>query len=414
MQHLDEATLQAWVDRARSGIGPSAIAEIERHLTGCAGCASRVEDLAALGLRAQELLSIAPNYAPRVPYEDVARRARGSRTRARSRVRRVKSMWAASVVAAVGLGWMSNNVYRASLALEAAIPAPSPQPAPAFGAPPDASLAEVAESTTGVATAAPGASPSTADLASSTAAPAASRASGTLVASGGTTPGNDIAGLVVRGLVEDEGGRPVPSAQVYVAGLEVGALTQRNGRYDLRLPGDPESFELTVQRIGFRQQTRAISGGEGAYVDADFRLREEALALDEIIVPGESEGAQTRSIGNMVTNRRATPFVWRPAPSITAEGYVGSDLWALPGLDVLTLEVAYGDNANETHVARVRQDLGRGATLTLIQGRTDGRRTRWPVESAGAVASTWRGEMLITATAPLSPDSLRTLLAQLR
>jgi hypothetical protein len=106
--------------------------------------------------------------------------------------------------------------------------------------------------------------------------------------------------------------------------------------------------------------------------------------------------------------------VWRPSSSIAAEGYVGSDLWTLPGLDVLTLEVALGNNPNEMHVARVRQRLGDGTTLTLIQGRTDGRRSRWPIQSEGVVRSTWRGEMLITATAPVSADSLRSLLTQLR
>jgi hypothetical protein len=224
----------------------------------------------------------------------------------------------------------------------------------------------------------------------------------------------DSEDMVVHGTVADEGGRPVPSAQVYVAELDLGVLTQSDGRYDLRLPAEPDTFELTVQRIGFRQQARAITGREGDYVAADFRLREEALALDEIVVMGESDADQTRSIGNMVTSMRSTPFVWRPLPSIAAEGYVGSALWALPDADVLTLEVAYGDNPNETHVARVRQDLGNGVTLTLVQGRTDGRRTRWPIPSAGAVQSTWRGEMLITATAPVSAESLRMLLERLR
>jgi hypothetical protein len=227
-------------------------------------------------------------------------------------------------------------------------------------------------------------------------------------------PAGDPDGVVVRGFVEDEGGWPVPSAQVYVAELDVAVLTQPDGRYDLRLPTEPDSFELTVQRIGFRQQTREISPREGDYVAADFRLREEALALDEIVVNGESEGTERRSIGATQTNVRATPFVWRPAPSIAAEGHVGSELWSIQQLDVLTVEIAYGDNPNERHIARVRQDLGDGSTLTLIQGRTDNRRTRWPMQSAGAVESTWRGEMLITATAPVSADSLRTLLSQLR
>lgn len=348
MQHLDEATLQAWLDGARSGLDPSKLARIDRHVAACPACAARAEALTRSSFRAHALLAVGRDqYAPRVSYEDVAKRAHGSRAPERSR--RIPVTWAASVVAAVAVGWLSNELA------------------------PNTSFAD--------------------------AAPAA--------------PG-EAEGLMVRGLVEDEGGRPVPSAQVFVAALDVGVLTQPDGSYDLRLPAEPDSFELTVHRIGFRQQVRAISGGEGDHVDADFRLREEALTLDEIVVTGESDGVPRRSGGTSVSSPRATAFAWRPLSSIVAAGYVGSDLWMLPGLDVVALEVAYGDNPNETHVARVRQDLGDGTTLTLIQGRTDGRRTLWPLRSEGALLSTRRGEMLITATAPVSTDSLRTLLTQLR
>ena len=348
MQHLDEATLQAWLDGARSGLDPSRLARIERHIAACAACAARADALTRSSFRAHALLAVGRDqYAPRVSYEDVAKRAHGSRTPERLRRRRIPVTWAASIVAALVVGWLSNEL--------------------------DTSLVDA-----------------------------------------GTPAPVSEAGLMVRGLVEDEGGRPVPAAQVFVAELEVGVLTQPDGRYDLRLPAEPDSFELTVQRIGFRQQARAISGGEGDYVDADFRLREEALTMDEIVVTGESEGPQRRSSESLATSPRAAPFVWRPLSSIAAEGYVGSDLWRLPGLDVVAHEVAYGDNPNETHIARVRQDLGGGTMLTLIQGRTDGRRVAWPIESSGAVLSTRRGEMLITATAPVSTDSLGILLTQLR
>ncbi len=371
MQHLDEATLQAWLDGARSGLDPSKLARIDRHVAACSACASLAEALTASSFRAHALLAVGRDqYAPRVSYEDVAKRAHGSR--APERARRIPATWAASLVAAIGVGWLANELYGAAGVGMAQAPS-----------------AEVADA--------------------SLATPIASPAEGDPPASA-----SEAAGLLVRGLVEDESGRPVPAAQVFVAELEVGVLTQPDGRYDLRLPAEPGSFEITVHRIGFRQQARAISGGEGDYVDADFRLREEALTLDEIVVTGESEGAQRGSGGISVASPRAIPFTWRPMSSIAAEGYVGSALWMLPGLDLVTLEVAWGDNPNETHVARVRQDLGDGTTLTLIQGRTDGRRTRWPLPSAGAVLSTRRGEMLITATAAVSTDSLRTLLTQLR
>jgi hypothetical protein len=387
MQHLDEGSLQAWLDGARSGLDPSRLSRIERHLAACDACSARADALARSSFRAHALLALGRDqYAPRVPYEDVAKRAHGSRSHARTHARRIPATWAASVVAALALGWGSNDLYRAGGSVDAETRAGAPFAAPA--APP----ARAARGT-----------PDAAALSGAPSAGASGAASASVADAAVAGPAS---GLVVRGFVEDEGGRPIPAAQVFVAQLDVGVLTQPDGRYDLRLPAERDSFEVTVQRIGFRQQARAISGGEGDYVDADFRLREEALALDEIVVTGE--GATPR------TTTRATPFAWRPLSSIAAEGYVGSALWMLPGLDVLTVEVAYGDNANETHVARVRQRLGGDLTLTLIQGRTDGRRARWPIQSTGAVLSTWRGEMLITATAPVSADSLGVLLAQLR
>jgi len=395
MQHLDEGTLQAWLDGARSGLDPSRLARIEHHLAGCDACAARADDLARSSFRTHALLSLGrDHYAPRVSYEDVARRA-GSRTREMSRRRRVAATRAAGIIGALAVGWLSNDLYRAhggaevDVAEEATVPSMATQPPAALAAAPTSE-------SPGVSSAAPAESPAL----------AAMTAPGTTLAAEGSP-------LVVSGFVADEGGRPLPSAQVYVAELDVGVLTQQDGRYDLTLPAEPDSFELTVERIGYRQQARAISGHEGDYVAADFRLREEALTLDEIVVTGESGGVPRRTARNM-TNPRATPFVWRASPWIAAEGYVGAELWTLPGVDVMSLELAYGDNPNETHVARVRQDLGDGVTLTLIQGRTDGRRTRWPVQSAGSVQSTWRGEMLITATAPITTEALRLLLAQLR
>jgi hypothetical protein len=409
MSHLDEGTLQAWLDGARSGLDPSKLASIERHVGACDACASRADALARSSFRTHALLSVGRDqYAPRVPYEDVAERARGTRTRVRSRVRKIQLTWAASVLCAIGLGWISNELYHANDAIGAEAgtgglaAAPSTQPEAELT---EASSADAVSPTPE----SPGSASPSPSLAAAGTSPRLFPPSSSIFASQTPRMSGDF---VVRGFVGDEGGRPVPSAQVYVAALDVAVLTRDDGRFDLRLPAGPESYEITVQRIGFRQQTRAINGRDHDDVSADFRLREEALALDEIIVTGESDGA--RSTGTRVTNVRAAPFVWRPSPSIAAEGHVGSALWMLPGLDVLSLEVAYGGYPNETHVARVRLDLGEGKILTLVQGRTDGRRIRWPIQSEGAVLSTRRGEMLITATAAVSADSLRALLEQLR
>src|SRR5688572_26367285 len=113
MQHLDEGTLQAWLDGARSGLDPSRLAAIERHIDSCGACAARADALTRASFRAHAVLAVGRDqYAPRVPYEAVVRRARGSRTRRRALTRKVAATWAASIVGAAAVGWVSNEIYR--------------------------------------------------------------------------------------------------------------------------------------------------------------------------------------------------------------------------------------------------------------------------------------------------------------
>ena len=58
MKHVDEGTLQLWLDRSRSGMSAEEAAEIEAHLSSCEACAERLEALEADTRRAEALLSV--------------------------------------------------------------------------------------------------------------------------------------------------------------------------------------------------------------------------------------------------------------------------------------------------------------------------------------------------------------------
>src|SRR5688572_199792 len=121
MQHLDEGTLQAWLDGARSGLDASKLDGIERHIATCDECASRADALERSSFRTHAVLSVGRDqYAPRVPYEDVVRRAHGPSTLERFRARRIPATWAASIVAALAVGWTSNELYRSDVVAEVA------------------------------------------------------------------------------------------------------------------------------------------------------------------------------------------------------------------------------------------------------------------------------------------------------
>ena len=113
-------------------------------------------------------------------------------------------------------------------------------------------------------------------------------------------PGLAAQGGTITGLVTNvQSGQPLEASQVFIAGLDIGGLSQQNGRYLLQnVPSG--THQLSVERIGFRSLTQQVTVGGGQTVVQNFNLAEEALALDEIIVTGTAGGTQRRAIGNVV------------------------------------------------------------------------------------------------------------------
>jgi TonB-dependent starch-binding outer membrane protein SusC len=116
--------------------------------------------------------------------------------------------------------------------------------------------------------------------------------------------------------------QPLASAQVTVADLGIGALTQQNGRFIL-LNVPAGTHTVNVQRIGYRPSSRAVTVVAGETVNLDFEIAEQALALDEIVVTGTPGGTQRRAIGNVVSRVRAEEVTERAAISNMQELLTG-------------------------------------------------------------------------------------------
>ena len=108
-------------------------------------------------------------------------------------------------------------------------------------------------------------------------------------------------GGTVTGRVTDASTlEPIAAVQVFISALDLGGLTQQNGRYLLQnVPAGTHT--LSVSRIGYRTVEAQITVGGGATVEQNFAVAEEALQLDAIVVTGTVGGTQRRSIGNAVT-----------------------------------------------------------------------------------------------------------------
>ena len=106
-------------------------------------------------------------------------------------------------------------------------------------------------------------------------------------------------GTITGQVTSSQGGQAIPAAQVFIADLDLGVLSQANGRYSL-LNVPVGAHTLTVERIGYRVTTANVVVAAGAPAVQNFVLSEEALQLDEVIVTGTAGGSQRRAVGNTV------------------------------------------------------------------------------------------------------------------
>ena len=102
-------------------------------------------------------------------------------------------------------------------------------------------------------------------------------------------------------VIDQQTGQPLAAVQVFIPDTGLGALSQQNGRY-LLLNVPVGTHTINAQRIGYGGQTAEVTVAAGETVVRDFRLAEQALGLDEIIVTGTPGGTQRRAIGNTVTS----------------------------------------------------------------------------------------------------------------
>ena len=104
MRHIPEEELHAYLDQ---GLSRSQCVEIESHLAACPSCQASRDAIAALRDRTTALLAkLAPPRGFPPAFESLRRRAAVQATARRRRTQ--IAAWAASLIVAVGLGWMAN------------------------------------------------------------------------------------------------------------------------------------------------------------------------------------------------------------------------------------------------------------------------------------------------------------------
>src|SRR5256886_605362 len=104
---------------------------------------------------------------------------------------------------------------------------------------------------------------------------------------------------------------------VYVAGTELGTLTNAEGRYQFSVRAG--EVELRTRRVGFASLSQKVTVSGGQVVDADFALRPAAVALDVVVVTGAGAETEKRKLGNTVSTIDASTLRNAPVSSFSEQ-----------------------------------------------------------------------------------------------
>lgn len=153
-------------------------------------------------------------------------------------------------------------------------------------------------------------------------------------------PGVVSAQSIISGTVTDDTGEPLIGANVLIESLVIGASTNLEGNYSFQVPAENvgQTLELTARYIGFTDEVRTITVGEGVMTE-DFELSVDLLELNEVVVTGVAEATPKKKLAFTVSQVDSEDITLAPAsnPVASIQGKVA-------GVSILASSGSPGDN----------------------------------------------------------------------
>ena len=118
-------------------------------------------------------------------------------------------------------------------------------------------------------------------------------------------------------VIDAQGGAPLPSVQVTIAGTRFGTLTNTEGRYSFVAQLPAGGYTLEVSSIGRETVRQPLALATDRIVNVpDIALRATALSLEELVVTGTAAPTARRAIGNAVSTVAGEELTGTPATTI--------------------------------------------------------------------------------------------------
>jgi anti-sigma factor RsiW len=389
MSHVDEGCLHAYLDAIERPAGGQSDdggdrAAVESHLARCAECRALLADVRQVRERSASLLAVAaPTPAPQPSFADVL--ARAGRTEQRRRLTRINRLaalgWAATVVLAVGIGWIARGAI-------------------GIGPQRDRPSLEMTPPT----------SPSAADLGGVTEAQSDEARRGAPVAAELARAADVVQRADVRneeqGGVEETASRPRQDVQT----------AQPSPAAE---PADVEAavrHETTVRRQRPAPAAPAEMAGRIAGPDSapDARVENKALpagmvTVSAVTVPGTAVLVETDAIVLPATE-------WTPADLETAAVHLDGPIQRIPDLPIRSVEMGalYGEPSVRLvqWSGSVPVELIQSAEVVLARLQVDSQgagRGREAETQRGSTAALVQDGRMVLLRATLPRDSLRLL-----
>ena len=154
-------------------------------------------------------------------------------------------------------------------------------------------------------------------------------------------------GATISGRVVSEAGAPLSSASVFIQSMNIGSLTDADGKYTFQVPAarvQGQQVTVTARLIGFREQSVQVTLSAGN-ITQNFSLAANPLRLGEVVVTGEGT-TQTRERLGSVVNSVDTSLVSKANETNVVSALAGK----APNVEVVS---ASGDPGSSAYI-RIR------------------------------------------------------------